>query len=198
MRFKSRNGVRDPPTPVMFKDGVLQQRVFLGSMAYQMREYIKPPLHCYNCQRFGHVAGSCRGKRKCAKCGGDHAIQNCKAEAPKCPNCDGDHAAGFRCCERFVQAKRVQEVKDQNNMSYAEAAQRVARERGDVSAGTRVVLGSQITVPNLPSAFPSDMLIFNKESFLSFVSDVLVGAKKAANRSDIIRLLVGQLKGSSV
>lgn len=83
-------------------------------------------------------------------------------------------------------------------MSYAEAAQRVARERGDVSAGTRVVLGSQITVPNLPSAFPSDMLIFNKESFLSFVSDVLVGAKKAANRSDIIRLLVGQLKGSSV
>ena len=35
------------------------------------------------------------------------------------------------------------------------------------------------------------MLVFNKESFLAFVSDVLVGAQKAANRSDIIRLVVG-------
>lgn len=31
---------------------------------------------------------------------------------------------------------------------------------------------------------------FNKESFLSFVSDVLVGANKAANRSDTIRLVL--------
>ncbi len=48
----------------MFKDGVLPQKVFLGSMAYNVKEYIKLLLHCYNCQRFGHVAGSCRGKRR--------------------------------------------------------------------------------------------------------------------------------------
>lgn len=97
-----RTGVNDEFV-VLFKvkganqgDPGLKQRVFLGSMAYQVREYIIPPLRCYNCQRFGHEAGSCRGKRKCAICGGDHVIQKCEAEAPKCPNCGGDHAAAFR------------------------------------------------------------------------------------------------------
>lgn len=191
VRFKRRDGAGDPPILLTFKDGVLPQRVFLGSMVYQVREYIKPPLRCYNCQKFGHVAGSCRGKRKCAKCGGDHIIQNCKAETPKCPNCDGDHAAGFYGCEHFVQARRVQVVKDQNKVTYAEAVQRVTRESGNGSPGERPVLGCKVSVPNLPPASSSDMLIFSKESFLSFVTDVLVGTKKATNRSDVIRLVVG-------
>lgn len=191
MRFKRRDGTGDEPVLLTFKDGTLPQRVFLGNMAYNVKEYIKPPLRCYNCQKFGHIAGACRGKRKCAKCGGDHIIQNCKAEAPKCPNCDGDHAAGFHGCECFGRARRVQVVKDQNKVTYAEAVQRVAIESGNERSRDRAVLGSQLIVPNLSHVTPSDMLIFNKESFLSFVSDVLVGAKKAANRSDVIKLVVG-------
>ncbi len=54
-----------------------------------------------------------------------------------------------------------------------------------------MMLGNQITKTNLSSAFPSDMFL-NKESF--FVSDVLVGAKKAANLSDMSRLVVGAAK----
>ena len=66
LRFRRREGADgDPPVLLTFTDSVLPQRVFLGSMAYQVREYIRPPLRCYNCQRFGRVAGSCRGKRKC-------------------------------------------------------------------------------------------------------------------------------------
>ena len=42
------------------------------------------------------------------------------------------------------------------------------------------------------------MLVFNKESFLALVSDVLVGAKKAANRSDIIRLVLGAVDGTHI
>jgi len=190
-KFRRRDGAGDPPILLTFKDSVLPQRVFLGSMAYHVREYIRPPLRCYNCQKFGHVAGSCRGKRKCAKCGGDHIVQNCKAETPKCSNCDGDHAAGYYGCEHFVQARRVQVVKDQNKVTYAEAVQRVNRESGNGGTGDRPVLGCKVSVPILPSASTSEMLIFSKESFLSFVSDVLVGAKKAANRSDVIRLVVG-------
>lgn len=48
VRFKRRDGAGDPP--VLFKDSVMPQRVFLGSMEYYVREYIKPPLRCYNCQ----------------------------------------------------------------------------------------------------------------------------------------------------
>ena len=103
-RFKRRDGARDPPILLTFKDRVLPQRVFLGSMAYYVSEYIKPPLQCYNCQRFGHVAGACWGKRRCAMCSGDSEIQSCKAEVPKCPNCEGEHGAWFYGCEQFVQA----------------------------------------------------------------------------------------------
>ena len=159
-------------------------------MAYQIRECIRPPLHCNNCQRFGHVAGSCRDKRKCAKCGRDHLIQNCEAEALKCPTCGGDHAAAFRGCMHSVQVRRVQAVRENYKVSYAEAVQRVTRERTDSTARKGAVMGSQRNVPKLMPALPSDMLIFNKESFLAFVT-VLVGAQKAANRSDIIRLVVG-------
>lgn len=176
LRFRRREGADgDPPVLLTFTDNVLPQRVFLGSMAYQVREYIRPPLRCYNCQQFRPVAGSCRGKRKCAKCGGDHVIQNCEAEAPKCPNCGGDHAAAFRGCMHSVQARRVQAVRENDKVSYAEAVQRVARERTDCTAREGAVMGSQRNVPKLPS----DMLIFNKESFLAFVTDVLVGAQKA-------------------
>ena len=191
LRFRRREGADgDPPVLLTFTDSVLPQRVFLGSMAYQVREYIRPPLRCYNCQRFGRVAGSCRGKRKCAKCGGDHVIQNCEAEAPKCPNCGGDHAAALCGCMHSVRAVQVQAVREIDKVSYAEAVQRVARERTDSTVREGAVLG-QRDGPKLLPALPSDILVFNKESFLAFVSDVLVGAQKAANRSDIIRLVVG-------
>lgn len=67
VKFKRRDGAGDPSILLTFKDGVLPQRVFLGSMAYYVREYIKPTLCCYYCQKFGHVAGSCRGKKKVCK-----------------------------------------------------------------------------------------------------------------------------------
>ena len=164
LRFGPRTGADgDPPVLLTFTDSVLPQSVFLGSMAYQVREYIRPPLRCYNCEQFGHVAGFCRGKRKCAKCSGDHVIQNCEAEAPKCPNCGGDHAAAFCGCMHSVQARRVQAVRENDKVSYAEAVQRVARESTDSTAREGAVMGSQRNVPKLMPALPSDMLIFNKE-----------------------------------
>ena len=81
----------------------------------------------------------------------------------------------------------MQEVRELNKVLYAEAVKRVDRECGNGGSCTRAVLGCQLNVSNLQSALPSDMLILTKEAFLSFVSDVFVGAKKAANRSDIIR-----------
>lgn len=93
-----------------------------------------------------------------------------------------------------VQARQVQVVRENDKVSYAEAVQRVAGERTDSTARERAVMWSQRNVPKLMPALPSDMLIFNKESFLVFVTDVLVGAQKAANRSDISRLVVGAAK----
>lgn len=38
----------------------VQERVCLKSTGYHVREYYRPLLYCYNCRRFGHVAGSCQ------------------------------------------------------------------------------------------------------------------------------------------
>ncbi|XP_037536589.1 cyclin-H [Nematolebias whitei] len=46
--------------------------------------YIPPPLRCYKCQRYGHIAAVCKGKQRCAKCGADHrltcAYLSCKVD----------------------------------------------------------------------------------------------------------------------
>ncbi len=42
------------------------KEVTLGYMTYNVREYVPKPMRCYNCQRFGHTASTCKGKRRCA------------------------------------------------------------------------------------------------------------------------------------
>lgn len=194
VRFKSREGAGgDPPVLLTFKDAELPGRVFLGCMAYQVREYVRPPLRCYNCQRYGHIADSCRGKKRCAKCGGDHGIKECEAGAPKCPNCGGGHVAAYRGCEHTIKARQVQAVKERDSVSYAEAVRTVTNRESGAGSRSNVEQGSKRVAQNV---FPPDMLVLSKESFLSFVVDVLVAAKhifssKTANRSDIIREVVG-------
>ena len=57
-----------------FEDLVLPGKLRIGYMSYYVGAYVPKPLHCYNCQRFGCVAVVCKGKRRCAKCGGEHAL----------------------------------------------------------------------------------------------------------------------------
>ena len=35
----------------------------------QVRPYVRKPLRCFNCQRFGHQGKHCRGKTTCVNCG---------------------------------------------------------------------------------------------------------------------------------
>lgn len=85
---------------------------------------MKALLQCYKCQRFEHAVGSSCGKRRCAKCGEEHEIKECTAAAPTCCNCAGDHMVGYRECEHFIQARRVQRVRDQHKVTHAEAVER--------------------------------------------------------------------------
>ena len=196
-RFRSREGDgRDPPVLVTFKETQLPGRVFLGAMAFQVREYIRPPLRCYNCQRYGHIADACRGKKKCAKCGGEHEIKECKADAPKCPNCGGDHKAAYWGCEHTKKARKVQEVKERDKVTYAEAVRKVTRECVVKERGRGPPTGNMRAEPSKCPTVPPDMLIMSKESFLSFVVEVLAAAKKVfaretSNNSDLVREVVG-------
>lgn len=192
MRFKRKEGdERDSPVLLTFAGNVLPEVMYLGSMAYRVREYIRPPLRCFNCQRFGHTASSCRGKRRCAKCGQEHEIKECKAETSRCCNCGGDHMAAFRGCEHFIQAKQIQSNRDQNKVSYMEAVRRGGGEIGAQNIKmSGSVIRSQRAFPALPVMSP-DMLVLSRDAFLAFITDVLVGAKSTMKRSDMIKIVVG-------
>ena len=153
-----------------------------------MREYIRPPLRCYECQKFGHSAGACRGKQRCMKCGEEHDIKECMEGAPKCSNCGGDHAAGFRGCMHFIKARKVETVRDQLKVSYADAVKTVQRGEGARRVNvTRIEGGAP---PQALLGLPPDALVFSRELFLAFIVEVLVGVKMASTRLDNIRMVV--------
>lgn len=58
---------------ILFDEGKLPERIFLGYISYAVCPFVPHPLRCYKCQRYGHVVAVCRGKLRCARCGGEHS-----------------------------------------------------------------------------------------------------------------------------
>jgi hypothetical protein len=104
---KGENGRGTTPVLLTFKDDVVPKRVILGYMSCPVREYERPPLRCFKCQRHGDVQAVCRGKQRCGRCSKDHDGKQCN-EPVKCGNCGGDHPASFRGCQNYVKADNVE------------------------------------------------------------------------------------------
>ena len=192
-RFLRRDGLVDNerPMPVLltFEGTALPDRVFFEGMSFPVRAYEQPPLRCFKCQKFGHVASACRGQRRCMRCGEEHDIKECRTELPKCCNCGGDHKASFYKCEHFSRAKKVQEVRVKEKISYADAVKRVQTEENASQARGRSEGRVEQQGPVGP-VVPPDCLLLKKETLLSFIVDVLAGFKETKNRSDIIKKVV--------
>ena len=184
-RFKVSGG-GNPSAPVLitFAGDNLPIRVFLGCLSFQVRKYERPPIRCYKCQRFGHFAASCRGNQRCTKCGGEHDVLKCEVTKPKCCNCGDDHMASFRGCPQFKKAKHVQDVKEQNKITYAEALKRVN--------GRREYTDSYQESPSPPPhpSLPLDSIVVKKESLMAFMVDIVYATKGKESRSDIMRAVV--------
>ncbi len=73
----------------------------------------------------GHTANFCKGKIRCAKCGGEHEYGKCEEGVEiKCCNCGGGHSAAYAGCPVQQEAHEVQKVKTVQNLTYAEATVR--------------------------------------------------------------------------
>ena len=108
-----------------FSTPILPERVSMYYQSFRVRQFIPPALRCFKCQRFGHVAAKCKSKSMvCARCSGEHSIDNCTAEF-KCNNCGGDHSAAYKGCPKYKEAVDVQRIRVENKISYAEAARKV-------------------------------------------------------------------------
>ena len=164
-------------------------------LSYPVREFVPRPLRCFKCQRFGHIAGQCRAKPRCAKCAGEHEYGKCEAEAKaKCCNCGGDHSAAYQGCEAQIKAKEVQKYKVQNKVTYAEAIKQVKGPQGGASVG--VVEPSQYSQQALKPVglqcdVNKDTLIVDKANFVFFMAKVINLAMQEKNtRSDRIKIVV--------
>lgn len=68
----------------------------------------------------------CKGKRRCARCGGEHDYGQCgEGTKPKCCNCGGNHSVAYWGCEAEV---KVQQIRVKEKVSYAEAVRLAGQE----------------------------------------------------------------------
>lgn len=166
-----------------FMEETLPEKVMLGYLCFRVKKYERPPLRCFNCQRFGHVAVACKGKRRCGKCSEDHDFKECKSQI-KCCNCGGSHVAAFRGCPVHAKAEAVQKMRDENKLSYAEALKRI--ERTSVGHEVGVVKQQQMWEKT-----PDDDIVIKKAEFLAFFSEAVWRImERAKNKSDVAREVV--------
>lgn len=135
------NGERVDSLSVLieFEGNNLPDKIKIGYLSFMVRPYVPPPLRCFKCQRFGHVAAVCRGKQRCLKCGGDHKIEDCAVTSKeKCCNCGGDHRVTYPGCETRKRAVAVQQIKTTQNISYAEAVKKLQSETPSSQTVTKV------------------------------------------------------------
>lgn len=88
------------------------RRICIDFERYRVVDFISIA-RCYNCQEFGHYAGSCKNDTRCAKCSGPHNQRECKSKEVKCCNCysedteeDCGHQADSQTCPSYLEYRK--------------------------------------------------------------------------------------------
>lgn len=170
----------------------IPDRIKLGYISYPIRQYIAPPLRCYNCQRYGHTALVCKAKMRCARCGGEHEFGKCgEGVGVKCCNCGGNHNVAYGGCEVRKKAVEVQQEKSKNNRTYAEAV-RAVNDRYRQSGTERVEYGkiSEGTGRMDEGRIPEDAMIVTKRNFVLFMVEVINCTAQTERRTEKLQIIV--------
>ena len=78
--------------------------------SFRMRPFVKGPQQCFNCQKYGHHARTCRSEiHICRYCAGTHHSHQCKDNKHrtlKCANYGHEHATTSRLCPKGMDAEK--------------------------------------------------------------------------------------------
>lgn len=204
-----RNGVKEDSLSVLLEfEGEMPKKVIMGYFRFDVREFIPAPLRCFKCQRMGHTVLQCKGKMRCAKCGGEHEYGKCvEGTKIRCCNCGGEHSAAFGGCPVQQQAREAQKYKVLNQVSYADALKKV---KGDeikrqrelpIFRREREHVTSQISCSSSTSQQQKEMdtnvkkinedtFNVDKISFITFMCKIVNVALQQTRKSDRIKTVV--------
>ena len=106
----------------------------LAYVSYRVDQYIPRIKHCTNCCYYGHTKNFCRNAKICHRCASkEHSTENCTAVEPKCPSCKGQHSAFDKMCPAEQKEQEINKVKTYQNISFAEARDRVSSQNTEQS-----------------------------------------------------------------
>jgi hypothetical protein len=92
---------------------LLKHGLRIGWEIFRADEWVRPPLQCFNCQRYGHISRNCRSQRRCINCAHNHAATDECSGSTKCANCGGDHKANRSSCP--ARAKAISDQRAQSS-----------------------------------------------------------------------------------
>lgn len=183
-----RDGTRSDSEGILifFDDEVLPSKVTLGYLSYRVREYIPRPVRCYNCQRFGHVAKICKGKKRCARCGGNHGYEECnQSTQPKCCSCGENHSVAYGGCVVMKKEREIQQIKTQNKITYAEAVRRIKqRERTE----EKPVLVRQNV--EMQEEVGDEKILIEVKKLVTFIAGVINATMEIKSKTERIQVIV--------
>ena len=113
----------------------------IGGRYYEIKEYVPPPLRCFNCQRYNHAVSKCRYPTPtCQRCSDKghqsrmfdsegKLISQCK-KPKKCFHCAGNHEAGDKECRIQMGEKKINEMIVLKKLTRYEARMQVLPQDG--------------------------------------------------------------------
>ena len=138
---------------IIFAGEVLPEAVTIMHSYYRIKPFVGLPLICYNCQRPGHIATNCTSKMRCLRCGDEHKKEQCtiQEEDFKCANCKGNHKSNSLNCSKYVEAKKIESLRANVNLSYADAREKVRNNEKKKNIQINLSAQSQNTDLHAPS-----------------------------------------------
>ena len=184
---RTKEGVKTDSESLLleFEGGQVPNRVFIGCVSYPVRAYVKRPLRCYNCQRFGHTAINCKEKRRCARCGGDHEYGKCgEGVQPRCCSCNGRHSVAFGGCEMMRREVQVQQVRAEGGYSYAEAVRLVKGQDGEIRRRETSMVEEEV------ERQVSDRIFVGKKELVIFIAGMMASMAGIKSKTARVQLVV--------
>ncbi|KAK6488590.1 hypothetical protein HHUSO_G7455 [Huso huso] len=173
----------------------MPEQVIMGFQRFRVNEYRPSPIRCYKCQLFGHMAGSCRGKRRCAKCGKDHEFRDCDVKGQgKCCNCGGEHSTAFKGCVEQIKAREIQIIKFEEKTSYVSAVKRYKEQMENKIQREKIQMNSRQekaikSIINVNEKVTKETLLVNKKQFLLFIIEVINCTAQTKNRTEKMQIV---------